>query len=131
MRGPKGVVTALPRVFDPAIMEHFDIVEVLLVVDNATTVIPEIFEIFGAEKGIEFLDVFSGQKIDVPSVAKLARTIRRAMMYGEMRKRGRLNDPENAELVAARFRTDATEVLDACRRVDAVMKVVKRDRRTR
>lgn len=120
------LVTALPRVFDPAIMEHFHIAQVMLVVDNAATVIPEIFEIFGPEKGAEFLDVFAGQVVRVPQVQAMARSFRHAMMYGEMLKRGRLDDPKNAELVAMRFRADQREVLEACRRVGAVMRTTKR-----
>lgn len=45
------------------------------------TVIPEIFEVFGHEAGIKFLDIFGGSRLDVPGLDVLETCVRDIDIY--------------------------------------------------
>ena len=49
------------------------------------SLLPELYAIFG-DKVIEFLDIFAGQTIEVPSLDKLERAVRDVQVYNRLQR---------------------------------------------
>ncbi len=57
--------------------------------------LPELLDIFGEDKLLQFLDVFSGCKVEVPSRDKLNRSMREIEIYNRMESK---NKPTYAKI---------------------------------
>lgn len=68
-------------VFDNRVMEHIDVLQVALVRAGRNTLIPELYEVFGKDNLLKFLDLFSGTTIEVPSKLVLENAIRDTFIY--------------------------------------------------
>lgn len=53
----------------------------VLLSDDNSSILPELFDVFGEDLTLKFLDIFSGQTIVCPSKTKLSRMIRDIDMY--------------------------------------------------
>ena len=58
--------------------------------DTSASMFPEMYEIFGRESVLKFLDIFAGQKISVPKAEEMSERIRDVNIWVEMKK-----DPTN------------------------------------
>jgi len=58
----------------------------LLTIDSEYSLLPELYDIFGKEKLVEFLDVFGGTTISVPSRDKLIKYIDMIEVYSMIEK---------------------------------------------
>ena len=78
--------------FAPVYVDDGRAVDVLLLVlmrDSSETLMPELFEIFGKDALVKFLDIFGGRTIQVPDRAYLVRAARDVDIYLEWRKDGK------------------------------------------
>ena len=63
-----------------------DVIELVLLYKFSDTLLPEIYGVIGKDKFIEFLSVFSGTTVKVPSFEELKNAIRDAIIYAEVKK---------------------------------------------
>lgn len=61
--------------------EYLEIFRLALLRSSRDTLLPDIFEIFGIEHTMRFLDTFAGARITVPSKEVIARAVRDASIY--------------------------------------------------
>ena len=74
-------VTESLQIFDTISQRELDILKVALIDCCADTHMPELYEIFGKEAFLRFLDVFSGATIVCPPREVLHRCIRNVGIY--------------------------------------------------
>ncbi len=63
-----------------------DDLQAVMILRFGETVLPEIFDIFGREHFLRFLDIFQGQTIQVPASADLLRAFRDVRVYSRLSK---------------------------------------------
>lgn len=63
-----------------------DALEIVLLYRFSETLLPEIFDVIGKEKFIEFLSVFSGMTVKVPDLEELKKAIRDTSIFLEVSK---------------------------------------------
>lgn len=104
--------------------------EIMTIVGN-DTLLPEIFEIFGNEAAIKFLDIFAGNNVVVPSKDLVVKAVRDAHIYHELVVQ-ETGDPHSlARLYEIDFRTvnniaaRTSEALVAHKMPGAMLYVVK------
>ena len=71
---------------DTKLGEHVDLVKVVLFYYNDLSLLPELYDIFGGEALIKFLDIFGGTTIDVPPAETIERAIRDVSIYLRIKK---------------------------------------------
>ena len=74
-------------IFDRGSLKHIDALQVALLRAGKDTLLPEIYDIFGKDKLLKFLDIFSGATIRVPPRKVLEDSIRDTYVYLTMEKR--------------------------------------------
>jgi hypothetical protein len=68
-------------IFDNKVVDHIDALQIALLRAGSTSLLPELYEIFGTENLLKFLDVFAGTTIVVPSAMVLEDSIRDTFIY--------------------------------------------------
>jgi hypothetical protein len=89
-----------PLILDKDLAELMDVFHVVLLDTAAHTVLPELLEVFGAEKVIKFMDLFAGITLKVPSREILNDSANKAFIFNKLR---RDDSPENVALVAKEY----------------------------
>lgn len=74
-------MSSLPMFLEANAAKRVDVLYVLLVHSDRFSVLPELYEIFGREALLKFLDLFSGTTISVPSAEDLRSAIRDMTIY--------------------------------------------------
>ena len=87
--------------------EHVDVIQLSLLKSCQFTLIPELYEIFGHDKLLDFLELFAGTTIKVPSRDVLARAIRDVYVYVLL---SREDNPDNVSFLAKRYEIDRDTV---------------------
>ena len=64
--------------------KRVDLLYLLLVHSNRFSSLPELYEIFGKEALIKFLDIFEGQRLTVPSAKDLKKAVREVNIYSRL-----------------------------------------------
>jgi len=67
-------------------LKHIDALQVALLRAGKDTLLPEIYDIFGREKLLKFLDIFAGTTVVVPTKKVLEDSIRDTYIYLGMEK---------------------------------------------
>ena len=70
-----------------------EIFYVLLVSSGKYTFLPELYDIFGREATIKFLELFSGCKLAVPKLEKLEKLSRNSVVYVRVEQASKRNKP--------------------------------------
>ena len=96
---------------------------VLLVSSNKYTFLPEIYDIFGRETTIKFLELFAGCAIKVPRMEKLEKLARDTAIYVRIEQASPSQQAQLIHTLADEY--DLTE--DRVRRVYAATKVFLED----
>lgn len=96
----------LPRFLDKTTKREVDLLYLTLVHSARFTCLPEIYECFGREATIRFLDIFGGMTVQVPSHEALAKSIRDVEIYLAYKKLGGIAEAsrecgENLEITQA------------------------------
>lgn len=73
-------------IFDRGAEDHIDALQVALLRASRGTILPELYEIFGKDKLLQFLDIFSGTTINIPSRKVLEDSIRDTYIYLGLRR---------------------------------------------
>lgn len=68
-------------IFDRGSLKHIDALQVALLRAGKDTLLPEIYDIFGKEKLLKFLDIFAGTTVQVPTKKVLEDAIRDTYIY--------------------------------------------------
>lgn len=69
------------RIFDQVSQQFMDLFQIVLLAAAEDTHIPEIYEIFGPEYTLRFLDIFRGMTVEVPSREVIANALRDVGIY--------------------------------------------------
>jgi hypothetical protein len=73
-------------IFDKNASRYIDVLQVALLRIGRCSILPELYEVFGQEKLLKFLDIFSGTTVEVPSRALLEHAVRDTYIYVSIRK---------------------------------------------
>ncbi len=84
------------KLYDTRAEKYIDALYALLVTTASTEFFPEMYEIFGRNAVVKFLDIFAGQTIRVPSREVVEEHIRDATVWVEV-QRGERTLPQIAE----------------------------------
>ena len=76
------------RILDPNMDEYVDVLKVIMLYTDRFSLLPELYEVFGEEHLLRFLDVFAGTIIEVPPPEVLERAVRDVTIYMRMKKSG-------------------------------------------
>jgi len=115
------MVTEL-TIYDPHLAKYVDTLSVVLLYNDKYGFLPELYEIFGRENLIRFLDTFSGTTFQVPSRESLDRAIRDVIIWVEMSKDCR---QEVAEALAFRYEVAIMTVWNTYNTMKELMKGYK------
>jgi hypothetical protein len=76
------------KLLDRNTERYIDALYAVLLTTQPVSLFPEMYEIFGREAVLKFLDIFSGQVIHVPSAAQIEEKVRDVTIWVEMKKDG-------------------------------------------
>lgn len=93
-----------------------DALYALLVTTDDTQFFPEMYEIFGRESVVKFLDIFAGQTIRVPSREVVEKNVKDAIIWVEVQK-GEKTLPQIAEF----HEVGLPEIQRSCNRVQEAL----------
>ena len=74
------------RILDPRLHEQIDILKLVLLYSDQFSLLPELYDVFGQEKLLKFLDTFSGTTVKVPPADVLERAVRDISIYLRLKK---------------------------------------------
>lgn len=74
------------HILDKNLMEHMDTLYLVLVHTSRMTLLPELYEVFGKEAVVKFMDVFAGTTVQVPPRAVLENCVRDVDIYLTLKK---------------------------------------------
>jgi hypothetical protein len=86
-------------IFDPSAAKHIDALQMALTRTGRDTLLPELYEIFGKEATIKFLDIFAGTTVKVPSKQVIENAIRDTFIYLTLKKAKRSYNIKPADVV--------------------------------
>lgn len=105
------------HLFDVNSNRHVDALYAMLVATDRTQFFPEMYEIFGREAVIKFLDIFAGQTIRIPSRELVERYVRDVSLWAEVQRCERgLRD------IAGSYGVTIHEIQQACNKVDVALR---------
>ena len=96
---------------------------VLLVTSGNYTFLPELYDIFGRDATLKFLEVFAGCSLSVPKVEKLEKLARNAAIYLRIEQASLKQQPSIVESLSEEYNLTESQV----RRVFAKTKVKLED----
>lgn len=100
------------RLFDENAQRYVDALYAVLVMSQRTQYFPEMYEIFGKEQVLKFIDVFSGQTIQVPTRESLEQHIRDVTIWVKM-----VDDPANLQTIRTEYGLSTADVQSICKDV--------------
>jgi hypothetical protein len=68
-------------IYDKKYNEYIDLFYILLLDMAENTVLPEMYEIFGTDKVLKFLDIFAGATITVPSADMISKSLDKIFIF--------------------------------------------------
>jgi len=71
---------------DSSLQEHIDLLKLMLLYNNEMSLLPELYEIFGKECLLKFLDLFSGTTVKVPSALEIQHSLRDVSIFLSLHK---------------------------------------------
>lgn len=86
-------------IFDPSVVKHVDALQIALLRTGRESLLPELYEIFGKEATIKFLDIFAGTTITVPSRQVVENAIRDTFIYLTLKKSKSTGRPNSVDVV--------------------------------
>lgn len=89
-------------------------IEAVLFLNDRHTLLPELFDIFGSEETLHFLEVFGGKTFTVPSLSDVQRSLEHVAIWAAVSKN---DSPLEIRRLARRYSIPVSEVKAAHRRV--------------
>jgi hypothetical protein len=108
------------RILDGDVGELVEVFISVLLARTRRTVIPELYEVFGPEQVMRFLDLFAGTRVDVPSRDVISQALRDADIYARLTAH-----EDTVRGLAAKFGLEEHRVADAYARVAALVEATK------
>ena len=108
------------RLLDPSILHQADLFVGLLVRNRSLSYLPELYEVFGPEKLVDFLDLFAGTTFEVPSIETLAGITRSLAIYNDLSMKG-----YNARELARKYDISETAVRETASMVRDIEKEIE------
>src|SRR5262249_26600927 len=108
----------LVRIFDKDTSRLIDVFMPVMVAWTRKTLIPELYEVFGSEHLMLFLDLFAGTRVEVPSRDLMLAALRDAEIYTAVAAR-----KDTVRGLATKYGLEEHRVADAYARVAAIVGV--------
>ena len=108
------------RLFDSDVDELVEVFIPVMLAWTGKTLIPELYEVFGPEQLMRFLDLFSGTRFEVPSRDVILQALRDADIYATLAAH-----KDTVRGLARKYRLEEHRVQDAYARVAAIVGVTK------
>lgn len=105
------------KLYDTHTERYVDVLYALLVTTDSTQFFPEMYEIFGRDAVVKFLDIFAGQTIRVPPREVIERHVQDATIWVEV-QRGERTLPQIAESHGVKL----VDIQRACNKVHNALK---------
>jgi hypothetical protein len=105
-----------PRILDGDVGELVEVFIPVLLARTRRTVIPELYEVFGPEQLMRFLDLFAGTRVEVPSRDVILQALRDADIYARLAAH-----KDTFRGLATKYGVEEHRVADACTRVAAIV----------
>lgn len=115
---PKKKRTPDFAIFDTGSVAHIDALQVSLLRAGKHTLLPELYDIFGKERLLKFLDTFAGTTVQVPSKKVLELAIRDTYIYLTLNmslKSGKKKKSDVVKSLSERYDITGHEVLNIYR----------------
>ena len=100
-----------PSFLDLGTKREVDALYVLLIHSGRYELLPELYEVFGREHLIRFLELFGGTTITVPNTEDLAQAVRDVSIYCRMSAAPKEQQSEVAASLSKEYSVDGTLVL--------------------
>jgi hypothetical protein len=81
-------------IFDNSATKHIDALQAALVRASRDSILPELYDIFGRESLLKFLDIFAGTTVKVPTKKVLEDSIRDTFIYLSLEKTKKSGKPK-------------------------------------
>lgn len=111
-------------IFDPSVRKYVDVFCLALMETSYSSLIPELYRIFGKDKMIELLDTFVGTTITFPGREEIEEAVRDTTIYVRL---NRNSHPSEVEELSKEFKIHIDTVVKIFSKmrglVDAVEKV--------
>ena len=101
------------RLIDNNTDRYIDALYAVLMMSNETQFFPELYEIFGRNRVLQFLHIFSGQKIQVPTIEYLEQKIKEVQIWMEFKK-----NPSNRLSIINSYGVSDSDIDSIVRSVD-------------
>jgi Mor family transcriptional regulator len=88
-----------------------------LVVSDGMTTVPDMFKVLGRSKFLEFVDLFGGQTVNIPTQTRITQALRDVAIYSS-----HVNDGESKSEIAQQHGLSAQQVR---RIIDSVDEAIK------
>jgi hypothetical protein len=108
------------RLFDKDASGLIDVFIPVMVAWTRKSLIPELYEVFGPEQLMRFLDLFAGARVEVPSRDLILAALRDADIYVT-----RAAHKDTVRGLATKYGVAEHQVADACARVATIVGVTK------
>lgn len=108
----------LVRMFDKDVDRLIDVFMPVMVAWTRKTLIPELYEVFGSEQLMLFLDLFAGTRVEVPSRDLILTALRDADIYATLAAH-----KDSVRGLATKYGVADHQVADAYARVAAIVGV--------
>ena len=108
------------RMLDDDVGELVEVFIPVLLAWTRKTLIPELYEVFGPEQLMRFLDLFAGTRFEVPSRDVILQALRDAEIYATLAAH-----KDTVRGLATKYRVEEHRVADAYDRVAALVRVTK------
>lgn len=109
------------RILDADFGKYVSIVKLALLRNRKFSLLPEIYEIFGEEATIKFLDLFSGQTIKVPSARELEKIFREVTVYIRLNSASSEDFPKIVEELSAEYLLDERMIIQSYEIIKSVV----------
>ncbi len=97
---------------------HIEIMKIIMVVTNEFSVFNELYEIFGPELFLKFLNIFAGTTFTIPDPSSLSRLVRDIDIYLTVKKKGL---PGVVKELSMTHQMQEKDVRKICTRIDEIV----------
>ena len=98
--------------------DTMEAIRLLLLEKSRYTLLPELYEVFGKDHFLKFLDVFAGSEFQVPDRDTLMRVIENASAYVSMRRN---SHAATVDYLAKRYNVSTTTIWNRYRRTEKIV----------
>jgi hypothetical protein len=111
----------LPLFLEASTRKHIDALYVVLMHTGRYNLLPELYEVFGKEALLEFLDIFEGTTIKVPSADEFTLAVRDVDIWVRMKKAKQDQRQAVVESLASEYNVDQNYIEMCYHKVQGLM----------